>query len=351
MLCRRACLLLVCCICSTGPVLVASPAPPPLPISPANAATNVDPDPVLAWRWIDELLINPSFENGLSPGWTTSGPNPTMWQIYQTPTNKWATVIIPNSTTSSAQLIQDFYIPADAVSATIQWNERVLNLMPTQIGRFRVLLYKEGNAIARLEDATGNEPVFQSRAWVTRSTNLLAHAGSSLQVVIQVDTFSPAAVTSWSADVDAFSVRCEHPTTPQFVVYVGKNLPLRSSDQAGITAGLSFDSVALAPSSTYYWSVAAVRDGVANFSNTNRFSTGQRNLPELTVLGLTFSTVRLGFLSRTNRYYTIQQSDTLGDNASWADVTLTYPGTGAAMEIEPYKVWIGNAFWRLRVSP
>ncbi len=270
-----------------------------------------------------------------------------MWQVYQTSTNKWATTVIPNSTTSSAQLIQDFSIPADAVSATIQWKERVWNSALTQVGRFRVLLYKDGGVVARLEDTPGSA----SPTWVTRSTNLLAYAGSSLQIVIQADTYSPAAVNSWGADVDDVSLTCEHSTTPQFLVYVGKNRALLSSDQAGATTGLSFDSVALDPSSTYYWAVAAVRDGVANYSATNRFTTGPRVPPQLTILGLTFSTVRLGFISRTNRYYTIQQTDALGDNALWADVTLTYPGTGAAMEIETYQTWIGNAFWRLRISP
>lgn len=292
-------------------------------------------------------MINGGFENGLSTGWSTGGANPTMWQIYRTSTNNWATTVIPNSTGSSAQLIQDFCIPADAISATIQWKQRVGNLLPSLIGRFRVLLNKDGHTIAKLEDTNGNA----SPTWVTRSTNLLAYAGSSLQIVIQADTYSPTAVNSWWADVDDFSLTCEHPTTPQFVIYVGKKKPLLSTDQAGTTSGLGFDSAALEPATTYYWSVASVRDGVANYSATNSFTTGPRVLPPITILGLTFSTVRLGFFSRTNRFYTIQQSDTLGDSASWADVSLTYPGTGAAMEIDPYQTWIGNAFWRLRVSP
>jgi len=349
---RLSCAALVAFLIGGTPVLLAGPAPAPLLLAPANGSAQVDPDLTFTWRWIDDLIVNGNFEAGMTPGWYTGGADSTIWQIYKTPTNQWATTLIPNSSASSGQLIQDVTIPADATSATLQWRERVWNLIPTlRIGRFRVLLYKDGGAVANLEDVSGSEPLLRSHTWVTRSTNLLAYAGSSLQIVVQADTYSPAAVNSWFADVDDFSLTCEHSATPQFQVYVDRNPALLATDQVGSTTNLSFASVALDPSSTYYWMVAAIRDGVVNYSATNRFTTGPRLLPQLSVVGLTDTTVRLQFLSRTNRYYTIEELDALSTSGTWSDATGTSPGTGTFMQMEVLRPWGGIGFWRLRLSP
>ncbi|HEY5911589.1 MAG TPA: hypothetical protein VJA21_13400 [Verrucomicrobiae bacterium] len=335
-----------------GAVALASPAPAPLLVSPANGATNVDPDQILSWRWIDELMVNGGFDGGLSPGWYTGGSNPSLWQVYTTPTNRFATTIIPMSTLAMGQLIQDFYIPLDATSATLQWQERVWNLLPsTLIGRLRVLLFQGGGAVAKFEDATGSEAIFRPHTWVSRSADLGAYAGSSLQLVIQADTYSPAAVSSWYADVDSFTLRCEHGSTPEFQVYVGKSQVLGPSNQVGTTTSLSYWSLPLDPNSTYYWKVAAVRDSVTNYSATSWFRTGQRALPQLTVAGLTASTAILQFASLTNRFYTIEQTDALGADASWSEATVTTPGFGGTMQMEAQLPWNGVRFWRVHITP
>jgi hypothetical protein len=339
------------------PVL-ANPAPAPLLQSPSPGATNVDPDPTLTWRWIDDLMSNGSFESGLSPGWYAGGPNPTIWQVYTDTTNRygmgyrWATTYMTN-VSAMGQIIQDIYVPADAASATLQWSERVWNLLPTQLlGRFRVWLAQGGVAVLLLEDATGSEPVFMPHNWVSRSTNLLAYAGQSFQLIVQADSYSPLAPMNWFADVDGFTFACEHFTsTPEFQVYVGKSSSLRSTNQVGDTTGLSFGSVPLASSTTYYWRVAAVRDSVTNYSTTAPFRTGQRVLPTLTLTGQTATGVRMSFPTHINRYYTIEQSDSVGDGAYWYDVVSAGLGTGAPIEVEV--PWSGNdaTFWRLRVNP
>lgn len=332
--------------------LQAGPAPAPSLVYPPNSAVNVDPDPTLRWNWIDDLVVNGSFESGMYPGWYTAGPNGSMWQIYITTTNQWATTIIPPSTTTSARLIQDVTIPWDATSATLQWRERIWNLTPAvRLGRFRVQLYKDGGAIANLEDASGSEPVFLAHTWVTRTTNLLAYAGSNLQIVIQADTYSPAAVNSWFADVDAFSFICQHSATPEFQIFIGKSKPLGWTDQVGSTTNLIFDSAVLDSSSTYYWTVASARDGFVTYSVTNRFTTGPRVLPRLSLAGMTDFSLRFQFLSRTNRYYLIEETSELGPAAYWAEATGFWPGSGGLIQLEVGRPFFGNAFWRLRVSP
>lgn len=268
----------------------ASPAPAPSLQSPLPGATNVDPDPTLSWRWIDDLISNGSFETGFSPGWYTSGTVPNIWQIYTDTTNRygmgyrWATTYMPNLPSATGQLIQDIYIPADAVSATLQWKERIWNMLPSlpQIGRLRVMLAQGGVAVAMLEDASGAEPLFLAHTWVSRSTNVLAFAGQSLQLIVQANSYSPMAFNSWFADVDGFSFACEYFTgTPEFQVYLGNSPTLRTTNQVADTTDLSFAALPLSPSTTYYWRVAAVRDGVTNYSTTTWFRTGQRVLPQL----------------------------------------------------------------------
>ena len=338
----------------------ASPAPAPLLQSPTPNAVNVDPDTTLSWRWVDDLMVNGSFETGLTPGWYTGGANPGIWQPFTSTTNawgmgyRWAGATMPvQSLPANGQLIQDLYIPADAVSATLQWSERIFDLVPSALlARLRVMLFQGGGWVTTLEDAMGNEPVFLSRNWVTRSTNLLAYAGQSLQLVVQANSYDPRAATMWWADVDGFSFACENASaTPEFLVWLGKSSVLRETNQVGDTTALSLAAPPLDSLTTYYWRVGAVRDGVTNFSTTAHFKTGQRVLPAVTVAGVTDTSVHLSFPTRADRNYTIEQRDGLDGTGSWYDIVAAGQGTGAPMEVEVPLPSNNTAFWRLRVSP
>jgi hypothetical protein len=338
----------------------ASPAPAPLLQSPASGALNVDPDTTLSWRWVDDLMANGSFESGMTPGWYTGGANPDIWQIFTSATNAWGMGYRWAGTQSpyyvspaNGQLIQDLYIPADAVSATLQWSERIINLQPyVPMARLRVMLFQGGSWVTTLEDALGSEPIFMSRNWVTRSTNLLAYAGQSLQLVVQANSYYPQAATMWWADVDGFSFTCENASaTPEFQVLLGKSSVLRATNQVGDTTALSLVAPPLDSSMTYYWRVGAVRDGVTNLSTTAHFKTGQRVLPAVTVAGVTDTGVRLSFPTRAGRNYIIEQRDGLDGTTGWYDILWVGQGTGTPMEVEVPLPWNGTAYWRLRVSP
>ncbi len=337
----------------------ASPAPAPTLVSPAPNATNVDPDGTLTWNWVDELIDNGSFEQGMTPGWYTGGPNPGIWSIFTSTTNaygmgyRFAGVTMPLTPTAMGQLIQDLYIPAGATTATLQWNVRITSVLPPPalVGRLRIFLFQNGTAVAKLMDATGTEPPYSSRTWVSGSTNMLAYAGQYVQLVVQADSYSPQAVNAWYADVDGFSLSCEHPSTPDFQIYVGKSSVLRPTNMVSETAGLSCWSVALEPLTGYYWKVGAVRDGVTNYSGTAFFRTGQRAPVRLTVAGYTDYSVQLGFPTRTNRWYTIEQIDGLEGNSTWTDVLDVGAGTGGTVESEVPLPGTSAVFWRVRVTP
>ena len=92
----------------------ASPAPAPTLLSPPSGASNVDPDSALSWRWVDELMVNGSFESGLTPGWYLGGANPSVWKIFPSTTNacgmgykRAGTDFLFQPAYASAQLIQD----------------------------------------------------------------------------------------------------------------------------------------------------------------------------------------------------------------------------------------------------
>jgi hypothetical protein len=338
----------------------ASPAPAPSLQSPAQGATNVDPDTTLTWRWVDDLIANGSFESGMDPGWYTSGANPDMWQIFTSTTNTWGMGYRLAGTQTpyffypaTGQLIQSIYIPADAVSATLQWSERIFDMVPTYLlARLRVMMYQGGAWVRTLEDALGNEPVFLSHNWVTRSTNLLAYAGQSFDLVIQANTYDPRAVNSWFADVDGFGLACEHASaTPQFLVWLGKSAALGETNQIGATTALSLIVPPLQPFTRYYWRVGALRDGVTNFSSTAYFNTGQRVLPALRVVGVTNTGVRLSFPTRAGRNYSLEQRDRLDATAGWYICVWVGQGTNGPMEVEVPLPWADAAFWRLRVDP
>jgi hypothetical protein len=308
---------------------VASPAPAPLLQSPVSGAVNVNPNTTLGWRWVDDLMVNGSFESGMTPGWYTGGANPDIWQIFTSATNAYGMGYRVAGTQSpyfvtpaNGQLAQDLSIPADAVSATLQWSERIFDFVPTYpLARLRVMLVQGGGVVAMLEDALGTETAFLSHNWVTRSTNLLAYAGQSLQLVIQVNFYDPRAATMWMADVDGFSFACEYTSaTPEFQVLLGKSSTLRTTNQIGDTTSLGLAAPPLDSLTTYYWRVGAVRDGVTNFSTTAHFKTGQRVLPTVTVAGVTDTGVRLSFLSRADRHYTIEQHGGLGGTGGWYDI-------------------------------
>lgn len=305
-------------------------------------------------------MINGSFESGMDPGWYVGGTNPEIWQIYTNATNtngmgfRWATTYMPPlAATATGQLIQDLYIPADATSATLQWSERIWNFYPPGrlIGVLRIRLYQGGVPIAYLENATGNESIFLPHTWVSRSTNLMAFAGQSLQLVVEADSYQPLAANYWYADVDGFTLSCQHPANPEFQVYLGRNSILRSTNLVADIYDLSFASIPLASSTTYYWRVGSVRDGVTNYSATWNFRTGQRVLPALTVQRLTSTGVQFSFPTHTNRNYIIEQRDTMDGTSGWYDVLWAGPGNGAPMQFEVPLPWGDTAFWRLRVEP
>ena len=305
-------------------------------------------------------MVNGSFESGLTPGWYTGGANPDLWQIYTSNTNaygmgyRWVANPSPYYVSpANGQLIQDLYIPADAVSATLQWSERLMNRYPMlPIARLRVMLFQGGGWVATLEDVMGTEPQFYSYNWVARSTNLLAYAGQSLQLVVQANYYYPQAATMWYADVDGFSFACENASaTPEFQVFLSKTSTFKATNQIGDTTALSVATPPLDSSTTYYWRVGAVRDGVTNFSATAHFKTGQRILPAVKVTGVADTGVRLSFPTRADRNYTIEQCDELHGTGGWYDILGAGQGTGAAMEVEVPLPQNGPAFWRLRVSP
>jgi hypothetical protein len=235
----------------------------------------------------------------------------------------------------------------------LQWSERIFDFVPTYpLARLRVMLVQGGGLVAMLEDALGTEAAFLSHNWVNRSTNLLAYAGQSLQLVIQVNLYDLRAATMWLADVDGFSFAFEYTTaTPEFQVLLGKSSTLRATNQIGDTTALSLAAPPLDSLTTYYWRVGAVRDGVTNFSTTAHFKTGQRVLPTVTVAGVTDTRVRLSFPSRADRNYTIEQHGGLGGTGGWHEILAAGQGTGAPMEVEVPLPGNSPALWRLRVSP
>ncbi len=339
-------------------IVFASPAPAPLLQTPAAGALNVDPDGVLSWRWVDDLISNGSFESGMSPGWYTGGTDPGLWSIYTDTTNsdgmgyRFATVEFPYQSTNHfmGQLIQDLYVPADAISATLQWKERIVNNLPPRlIARLRVLLAQGGIAVALLEDANGNEPQFRQRTFVSRSTNLLAYAGQTLQLIFQADNYFPVPQFGWYADIDGVSLACEHLSTPEFQVLVGNTSTLRATNQIGSTTDLTISMPLLVTNHIYYWKVGAVRDGVTNFSSTFQFKTGPRMI-SLTYKGFSANGILLGFSSKTNRSYTIEQKDGSLSTTGWYDLLPIGPGTGDLMEAEVPLPFMDEVYWRLRVS-
>ena len=97
--------------------------------------------------------------------------------------------------------------------------------------------------------------------------------------------------------------------------------------------------------------VAAVRDGVTNFSSKHTFKTAERVLPGLTPTQWTPSSAVMSFPTRINRYYTIERTDALLTPSIWQAVTPSAPGTGEPVELEVPLPSNGAAFWRLRVNP
>lgn len=342
--------------------MLANPTPPPSLVSPAPSASNVSPDAVLTWQWVDNLINNGSFESGgLLPGWYTGGTNANIWQVYNNHTNAygmgyfWATVYMPYLPQATGQLIQDIYIPPDATSATLQWKQRIWNLQPSlrpEIGRLRVKLIQGGVTLATLDSANGAELIYQSHTWVSRSTNLLAFAGQSFQLVFQADSYSTLAVNDWFVDIDGVSLSSQYVTgAPDYQVYLSKQPTLTATNLVADTTDLYYGSLPLAPYTAYYWRVAAVRNGTTNYSSPAQFFTSARVLPKVAVTGQTATGVLLTFPTLTNRTYTIEQSDSVGSGAVWYDTVLAGPGTGAPMQIEVPFPSTTNSFWRLKVSP
>ena len=321
----------------------------------------MSPDAVLTWQWTDNLVNNGSFETGFLPGWYTGGANADIWQVYTSTTNafgmgyRWATTYMPYLSRATGQLIQDIYVPSDATSATLQWSARIWNMQPPgipEIGRLRVKLIQGGVTLATLDSANGLEPIYLGPHWVSHNTNLLAFAGQSFQLVFQADSYSTLASSAWYADIDGVSLSCQYTAgAPEYQVYLSKQPSLTTTNLVADTTGLYFGSLPLAPSSTYYWRVAAVRNGTTNYSPTAQFRTGARVLPNVSVAGQTATSVLLSFPTLTNRTYTIEQSDTLGAGAVWWDAAVAGPGTGAPMQITLPFPAVTNAFWRLKVSP
>src|SRR5437588_926904 len=177
--------------------LLGNPAPAPVLQSPVSGASNVDPDGILKWTWTDDLVVNGSFETGMSPGWyTANNGSPPVWAIVTLSSNaygmgfRYADAYFDyGSPTNAVQLIQDIYIPADATTAMLRWSDRVHEALPGRgTGRLRVMLLEGGTAVAVLEDVFGS---FGKVNFVSHSTNLLAYAGQSLQLVFRVDAYTP----------------------------------------------------------------------------------------------------------------------------------------------------------------
>ena len=170
--------------------------------------------------------------------------------------------------------------------------------------------------------------------------------------MVRADAYAPLAVNSWYADVDGFALSCEHLSSPPtFQLYLGKSATLRSTNLVGETTALGLASPPLAPLTTYYWRVGAVRAGVTNYSGTFSFRTGVRVLPQVTVLGHTATGVRLSFPTKTSRYYAIEQRDSLDSAVVWWEILPVGPGNGSTIEMEVPLPWTDTAFWRLKVTP
>jgi hypothetical protein len=200
-------------------------------------------------------------------------------------------------------------------------------------------------------DVDGHQPEYNTLQWVSHSVDLLALAGQSFQFSVQCRRYSPAyAVQCW-AEVDAFSVKCVHPSTPEFQVYLCKFGLGLSQNNIGSTTDLGFAVANLEPFTTYQWRVASVRDGITNLSAIASFKTGPSSAPKILPVQVTATGVTLQFESRADRYYAIEQSDTLAGMVSWYEIVPATPGTGATMALEAPLPASGEAYWRLRVSP
>jgi hypothetical protein len=209
------------------------------------------------------------------------------------------------------------------------------------------MLFEGGTAVKLLEDVFGTGIPF----FTSHSTNLLAYAGRYLQLVFQADLLSPTAVGRWEAAVDGVSFVCTHGSRPDFQVLLGKSATLVPTNEIGTTTELSLSLPPLATNTTYFWKVGALRDGVTNYSSRFSFRTGARVLPSLLYKGINGSGVTLGFTTKTNRSYTIEQRDGWDPAYTWYDLLWLGPGSGGPTNVDVPLPWNDEAYWRVRVDP
>ena len=131
------------------------------------------------------------------------------------------------------------------------------------------------------------------------------------------------------------------------VVFVLSLIQLRAGPAPPPVLKAPLDHATAVPTATTLsWSV---RDGVTNRSPIRTFTTEQVVLPALTIVSRAVDNVTLSFDTRTDLFYSIEQTDNL-PSIVWNEVVPSTQGTGNSMTFN-LSVYTGSpTFWRLRVS-
>lgn len=223
--------------------LFSSPAPAPALKFPANAAQNIPTDLDLGWTWTDELLINGSFEQGFVSGWSLDAGGLAAWIVFTNSDNSRFAGTSQWYQNGSATMSQDVYVPPDATSVQLIWKDVMYpsGTIPQQYRTRLIISAVQADACLQVfEDVDGHQPEYTPLQWVSRSADLLALAGQSFQLSVQCRRYSPGfAIQCW-AEVDAFSLKCVHPSTPEFQVYLCKSGSALSQSYIGSTTDLGF---------------------------------------------------------------------------------------------------------------
>ena len=338
--------------------LHAAPVPAPILQSPADGASAVPVASTLSWTWRDSLLVNGAFEQGLTAGWQSGGAS--VWTLSRNSDIQSGTNIAeafspfqsPTPSAGTGSLIQQVTLPADAVTATLNWYESLQHVpipRSTPWPRLEVSLWLDSQTkLETLHVSYGIETEWSRFKWVRRTNDLSAYVGQTVRLVVEASKASTLeTINPW---VDGFSLLVERTDLPWFEIYLGTAVPLGPVNLIGRTNALSLNVAGLPPNTLHYWQVASVRDGVTNRSPVRSFTTEQAVLSTIDIVSRTTNRVTVGFNTRINRFYAIEQSDNL-ETVTWNEVFPSTPGTGNPMMADLPINSVNRGFWRLRVDP
>lgn len=333
--------------------LAAAPAPAPTLLTPGDTATGVGLDVSLTWIWRDELIVNGSFGAALTNGWDVRSTTPYYWRrVVEPPNAGLAEADLTFARQGATTLSQVVTMPPDTTTAAVGWLEYVSPPTgPVRPGTptpgLRVDITDDQTVLETLHESHGDEPEFQSGAWVARIADLTAYAGQTIHLSFRARGFET--VSMFWTRVDGVSLRVERTDLPAFDLYLGTSLPLGPANLVGQVNALNYDLTGLPPNTRQYWQVGAVRDGVTNLSRVFSFTTEQ-TAPTVTVLSSTATQLTIRFGTRADRTYTVEQTDHLSP-PNWVSAFPGTPGTGSPMSVDLPLSPSSQGFYRVRVDP